>query len=121
MFTAIKKLVESFRFAGRGILSLIASERSMRIHAAAALAVVAAGIHFSITKTEWCLVALCIGMVMAAEAFNTAVETLTDLAKPEFHPLAGKIKDISAGGVLLTALAAAATGLLIFWKYLFPA
>ena len=120
MFSVIKKLFQSFLFAGRGILSLMVNERNMRIHLLATVTVVAFGMYFNITKTEWCLVALCIGMVMAAEAFNTSIELLTDLVKPEFHPIAGKIKDAAGGAVLLAAITAAIAGLLIFGKYFFP-
>ncbi len=115
---SIAKFLKSFCFAGRGILSVIALERNMRIHALAAVIVIALGFYFSITATEWCLAVICIGMVMAAEAFNSAIEWLTDLVKPEQHPQAGKIKDAAAGAVLLASVAAAAVGVVIFWKYL---
>jgi diacylglycerol kinase len=48
------------------------------------------------------------------EALNTAIECLTDLVSPEFHPLAGKVKDISAGAVLIAAIGAAVVGAVIF-------
>src|SRR6185503_19646332 len=105
MFKGIKKFTKSFACAGKGIFAIIISERNMRIHVLAALTAIALGAHYSIKAIEWCLIALCIGMVMAAEAFNSAIEHLTDLAKPEFNPEAGKIKDIAAGAVLLVSLA----------------
>lgn len=115
---SIVKFIRSFCYAGRGVILVIASERNMRIHLLAAAAVIACGIYFNITVTEWCLAVICIGMVMAAEALNSSIESLTDLVKPEHHPLAGKIKDAAAGAVLLIAIAAAISGILIFWKYL---
>ena len=45
---------------------------------------------------------------------NTAIETLTDLASPAYHPLAGKAKDVAAGAVLLAALGALVVGALVF-------
>jgi len=121
MIDSIIKFLKSFAFAGKGIVSIIASERNMRVHVFAAIAVIVLGIYFKITKIEWCLSMLCIGLVMAAESFNTAIEALTDIIKKESHPIAGKVKDAAAGGVLLASIAAAVTGLLIFWKYFFPA
>jgi len=53
-------------------------------------------------------------MVLAAEAFNTALENLTDLVSPDHHPLAGKAKDLAAGAVLLTAMCTAIVGTIIF-------
>jgi diacylglycerol kinase (ATP) len=49
-----------------------------------------------------------------AEAFNTALEFLTDLASPEPHPLAGKAKDVAAGAVLIAAIMAVIIGVIIF-------
>jgi diacylglycerol kinase (ATP) len=60
------------------------------------------------------LVALAVGTVWTAELANTAIEALTDLVSPEYHPLAGKAKDVAAGAVLMAAVAALVVGLLIF-------
>lgn len=90
------------------------STPNARIHLLAAIAAIALGIFLSISNTEWCILALSIAMVFCAEAFNTALEQLTDLVSPGQHPLAGKAKDLAAGAVLLAALGAAATGLIIF-------
>lgn len=67
-----------------------------------------------ISITEWCFVTLCITLVIMAEAFNTAIENLTDLVSPDFHPLAGKTKDLAAGAVLIFSIGAVIVGLLIF-------
>jgi diacylglycerol kinase (ATP) len=68
---------------------------------------------------EWCVVLLCFGLVMAAEAFNTAIERLVNLVSPDFHPLAGDVKDVAAGAVLICAIVAAIIGLIVFIPYLF--
>ena len=78
------------------------------------LVVVVAGVFFDISTTEWCLVTLSIAMVIGAEAFNTAVEKLTDLASPDYHPLAGQAKDLAAGAVLICALGTLIIGFIIF-------
>lgn len=69
---------------------------------------------FGITRTEWIVIILCIGVVIAAELFNTAIEKLVDLVSPERHPIAGQVKDIAAGAVLVCAVAAAIIGIIIF-------
>ena len=66
---------------------------------------------------EWCAVILAIVSVWTAEALNTALEFLTDLASPAFHPLAGMAKDVAAGAVLLASMGAALVGFLIFWPH----
>lgn len=110
----LKKRLNSFRYAFAGIASLIGSQPNAKIHLAAALSAIAAGLYFDLSETEWCLVALSIAFVFAAEGFNTALEHLTDLVSPGHHPLAGKAKDVAAGAVLFAAIGAAAVGAVIF-------
>jgi diacylglycerol kinase (ATP) len=97
---------------------MIVSQQNAWIHAAATLVVVVSGLKFDLSVAEWCWVVLAITLVWAAEALNTALEFLTDLASPDFHPLAAKAKDIAAGGVLLTAMGSVVIGILIFGPYL---
>ena len=82
------------------------------------MVVTIAGIHFGITPTEWCIVIICFGLVLAAEGFNTAIERLVDLVSPDYHPIAGDVKDVAAGAVLICAIAAAIIGGIIFLTYL---
>lgn len=109
-----KKRGKSFVYAFNGIKHLVGKEHNAWIHCVATVMVIVAGIFFEINKTEWCLVILCIGTVLAAEGFNTAIEKLTDLASPGYNELAGKAKDIAAGAVLIAAIAAATIGFIIF-------
>jgi diacylglycerol kinase (ATP) len=63
---------------------------------------------------EWVAICMAMSLVWITEAFNTALEFLTDLCSPEYHPLAGKAKDVAAAAVLIAALFALATGLIVF-------
>ena len=85
------------------------------MHLLVTVVVVLAGFFFRISLTEWCLVLLAIGLVLAAEAFNTALEYLTNLVSPDYHPLAGKAKDIAAGAVLILTLISVLVGVLVFF------
>jgi diacylglycerol kinase (ATP) len=109
--------IRSIRCAFRGVRVMIASQHNAWIHAAATLTVLVVGLSFGLTKAEWCWVILAVISVWTAEALNTAFEFLTDVASPEFHPLAAKAKDVAAGAVLITALGAVLIGLLIFAPY----
>ncbi|HBL72386.1 MAG TPA: diacylglycerol kinase, partial [Bacteroidales bacterium] len=73
-----------------------------------------AALLLGLTATEWCLILLCMALVWAAEAFNTAIETVTDHLFKERNETARIIKDVAAGAVLVCAVAAAACGLIIF-------
>ncbi len=113
----LKKQLRSFGYAWKGIQSCVGKEQNLSFHLIAAMAVIIAGIVLGITRTEWMMVVMCIGTVIAAELFNTAIEKLVDLVSPERHPVAGQVKDIAAGAVLICAVAAAIIGLIIFIPY----
>jgi diacylglycerol kinase (ATP) len=104
----------SFVHAFRGIAILVSEEHNAWIHAAMTVLVVGLGLALGVSRLEWALLALAIGLVWSAEALNTAIEWLCDVASPERHPLVAKAKDVAAAGVLLAALAAAAAGFCVF-------
>ena len=110
----VQKRLESFRYAWQGLADLFRTQANARIHLAAAGAAPGAGLALGLSAAEWMVLALTIAVVFAAEAFNTALEYLTDLVSPEPHPLAGKAKDAAAAGVLLTALGSVLVGVLLF-------
>jgi len=85
----------------------------MRVHLAAAAAVVAAGLGIGIPPAAWAALVFAIALVVVAELVNTAVETLSDLAHPAPDPAIGRLKDLAAGTVLVAATAAAVVGLLV--------
>jgi diacylglycerol kinase (ATP) len=66
-----------------------------------------------LSAREWCWIILAIMAVWTAEALNTALEFLADVASPDFHPLVEKAKDVAAGGVLISAIGAAIIGVLV--------
>lgn len=111
---SLRKRAKSFGYAFNGIAMLLRDEHNSRIHVAAMTAVVILGFLLGLTNMEWCVVALCCGGVLMAEAMNSAVEAIADLVSPEFHPLIKKAKDVGAAGVLMMAMAAAAAGVIIF-------
>lgn len=117
MSYSFKKQLKSFTFAWKGILTCAGHEQNITFHLIAAIIVVAAGFCFGISRTEWMVVMLCIGTVIAAELFNSAIERLVDMVSPEWEKIAGEVKDIAAGAVLVTAIAAAIVGIIVFLPY----
>ncbi|TAH10339.1 MAG: diacylglycerol kinase family protein [Runella slithyformis] len=113
------KTIRSFKYAFEGVVALFRFENNARVHLLLATVAIAMGIWIQLAALEWALVALAIGGVWAAEAFNTALEKLCDLVSPQFHPQIKAIKDLAAAGVLLLALAAVGVGLAIFVPKLF--
>ena len=76
---------------------MLNSQHNAWVHACATVAVVAAGMFFGISPSDWCWLVLAIMAVWSAEALNTAFEFLADVASPEFHPLVKHSKDVAAG------------------------
>lgn len=105
---------ESFACAFRGIAALLKSEVHARIHLAATFLVIALGWWCEITRGEWLAVILVLGLVWVAEALNTAIEYVADLAHPDEHPEVKKLKDLAAAAVLFASIASLVVGLIVF-------
>lgn len=110
----LRAFLRGFMFAGEGVWYVVRTQRNMRVHLAAAAAVIVAGIVLRVSATGWACLSLAIGLVLTAEAINTAVEVVADLRTTGTHPLAKAAKDAAAGAVLLASIAAAGVGLAVF-------
>jgi diacylglycerol kinase len=111
----------AWRAAARGIIVAWRTERHLKVHSVAALAVVCLGLALKISSVEWAILTLAMGLVLAAEYANSALERLADRVSMERHPLIRDAKDFAAASVLVAALAAAVVGLLLLgpklWIY----
>jgi diacylglycerol kinase (ATP) len=115
---SLRARARSFAHAGAGFYYVLRSQHNARIHAFVTLAVVAAGLGLEVSRLEWCWLVVAIAMVWAAEAMNTALETLADATQPHRDPLVGRAKDAAAGAVLVAAAGAALIGLLVLGPHL---
>lgn len=114
----MRRLIESFNCAIEGFIYVVKTQRNMRIHFLLAIFLFILGIVLDFTRIELVCLGGVITMVLFAEMINTVVEHTIDLISDTFHPLARIIKDISAGGVLLTAITAVISGYLLFIRHL---
>jgi len=96
---------------------MIRCQHNAWIHAAATIVVIVLGVFFQLSRFEWCWIVLAIAIVWTAEALNTAFEFLADAASPNFHPVVRDAKDVAAGAVLITAIAAVIIGAIVFWPH----
>lgn len=110
----LQKRARAFRAAGAGILSLFRSEAHAKIHLAATVCVIAAAAIFRCSSVEWCVIIICIGAVIAAEAVNTAIERLADRVTTDHDPLIGAAKDLAAAAVLILSLTSLFIAAIIF-------
>ena len=116
---SVKKRVQSFRHAFNGLGKFFRTEHNAWIHGVAAIIVLILGWRLHISKTEWLGVCFVIGLVLSAEAFNTCIEKLADMVSPAADDRVKYIKDLAAGAVLMAAITAAITGLIIFVPKIF--
>ncbi len=110
----IKSLGNSFKYAFEGIFSSFKSERNMKIHVFMMILVIVFGFVLEISFMEWIICIILFGIVIGAELFNTAIETVVNMISLEKSPQAKLAKDISAGAVLCVAIASFVIGLMIF-------
>ena len=109
-----RRIVRSFKFAFAGLRVLVWTQPNTWVHVALAAAALALSVVLGLSATEIALVILTIGLVLAVEAVNTAIEAVCDLVSPGYHPLVKRAKDLSAAAVLLSALAAVGVALALF-------
>jgi diacylglycerol kinase (ATP) len=111
---SLLKTARSFTYAFKGIYLVVRFENNTRVHLFATIIALILGVLCRLSILEWALILMQIGLVWAAEIFNTALEKLVDLVSPAFNPKAGAIKDIAAGAVLVISIMALAVGVLVF-------
>ena len=113
-------IIQKFGFAIKGFGTAFKEEAHLRFHTFSTAIVITAGFYFGIKTSEWLVLLICISGVLSLELVNSAIENLVDLKSPEADPIAGKVKDMAAGAVLVSALISAVIGTVIFWPHICP-
>ena len=105
---------QKFGHAFRGLWRALRTQHSFAVHLAVAAVVVLVATALRVSATDWALLVLVIGLVLVAETFNTAVESLARAVDTRFHPRLRDALDIASGAVLLAAGTAVVIGLIVF-------
>lgn len=106
--------LKSFRYAARGLGMVLSSERNARIHVVFAVTALLLSIVLRIDLQQWLFIVISIALVFFAEISNTAIEKTLDLISQENNQLIKIIKDMTAAGVLVTAISAVIVAAFIF-------
>ncbi|HEY3248352.1 MAG TPA: diacylglycerol kinase [bacterium] len=107
-------LAATFAYAFAGLRYAVRTQSTFRLLLIIAVAVAALTVALGLSTTRTAIVMLAMALVIAAELFNTGVEAVVDLLVEQNHHSAAKVaKDIAAGSVLTTAVAAAVVGVLV--------
>ncbi len=110
----LHRRIRSFGYALTGLRIAWREEANIRIEVAFALLASALGVALEIAPAEWLVLFVWFALVLAAEAFNTALEELCDMLRTTHDPHVAKIKDLSAAAVLITSIGAFVSGIVIF-------
>lgn len=113
MLEFIHQRLASFQWAIQGILDLYKHHPNAQVHLLATCLVIPTGFLVQLSAIEWCIIIICIVLVTAMEAMNSAVEYLADKVSPKHDELIGKAKDIAAGAVFLCSIGAASVGCIL--------
>ncbi|WP_418509790.1 diacylglycerol kinase [Corallibacter sp.] len=111
--------LKSIGYAFKGALFLIKTESSIQLQVCIGLVMTGIGYVVGLSPTEWIAQTLTIGIIIAIEGLNTAIEEVANFIHPEHHPKIGLIKDLAAGAVFLFAIIAIIIGAIIYLPKLF--
>lgn len=106
--------IKSIGIAAKGALLLIKNEASIKVQIVVTILVTCAGFYYNISNNEWLIQLLAIGLVFGTEALNTAIEEIADFIHPNHHKKIGYIKDVAAGGVFFSGIAAILIAMVIY-------
>ncbi len=109
-----QSIINSFKNAFSGIIETFRTERNFKIQTIVAGLVVALSFLLNLKSIELIIVCIMIGLVLALEMINTAIENLSDEVDMNYNKSIKKVKDTSAGAVLLFSVCTVVIGILIF-------
>ena len=112
----MKKLYSSTKYAVAGFIHFIRNDRNGQIELVCAFISILLGAYLNISSTEWGLVIICIGAVLAAEMLNHAIEKTCDHISPDHHKSIGIIKDVAASAVMMTVFMSLAICYVVFFS-----
>ena len=113
----MKDRIASFGYAFNGLKVAFREEPNFRIHLVAVILVIMAGIFLDVSRVDWAILLLTAALVIITELLNTAIENICDFIQPEQDVRIGRIKDVCAAAVLVSAIAAIVIAVIVFWPY----
>ncbi|HUY05438.1 MAG TPA: diacylglycerol kinase family protein [Candidatus Paceibacterota bacterium] len=114
----LRRFLRGLSYAFTGLLLAWREESNFKIEVACAVLAIVLGVFVGLSAAEFALVAIAISIVLAAEAFNTALEELCDKLETDHDPRIARIKDLAAAAVLIASMGALAVGLFVFIPHL---
>ncbi len=113
----MNRLLKSFGYAYNGLKTTWFEETNFRIQSYVALCVISSAWFFEFSAIESSILFICIGIVMCAEIFNTAIEDLCNKIEPNQDVVIGKIKDTAAAAVIFMSCIVSIVGILVYLSH----
>lgn len=104
----------ALRCALKGISYAFTTQRNLKIHLVFAIIAVVLGFVLNVSEAAWLAIVICIASVTSLEVVNTGIESVVDMASPEWHELAMRAKDCAAGAVLLASIASLVVACIVY-------
>ncbi|HOZ88934.1 MAG TPA: diacylglycerol kinase family protein [Bacilli bacterium] len=114
----LSRFRKSFIYSIEGLKYAFKYEQSLTIHILATVVVILTNILLKVTFAEWATTLLTIGVVLAMELINTAIEAVVDLVTLEIHPLAKIAKDCGSAATFVMAVVSIIIALLVYGPYI---
>lgn len=115
----IRRTLRTFKYSLDGLMYAYKNEQSMWIHAAGTIFTIVLGFIYSLSLTEWAIVFIALGVILASELINTAIEAAVDLCTLEIHPLAKIAKDCGSAATFVLTLVSIVICLFVFVPHFF--
>jgi len=116
----VRKLIDSFNYAVKGIIYALSSQKNMKIHFLATFFVLFISLFFNLSRIEFMILIFTISLVVVTEMINTSIEKTIDMFTEKYHPLAEIAKNVAAGAVLISAINSIFVAYLIFFDRVNP-
>ena len=111
------RFIKSIKYSLDGLFYAYRYEQSLWIHGCAVLLAVILGIIFQIKLSEWAIIFIALGIILALELINTAIEAAVDLTTTEIHPLAKVAKDCGSAASFVMSIVSVVISLFVFGPY----
>jgi diacylglycerol kinase (ATP) len=107
-------VLRSFGYAFEGLAVMLRTQPNFLVHLSLATVALILALVLHLSPSELALIVLTIALVLVVECLNTALEAVSDLVSPGYHPLIKRAKDVSAAAVLIAAIGAVLIAVLLF-------
>lgn len=113
----IKRTLRTFKYSLAGLAYAYKNEQSMWIHAIGSLFTIVLGFIYHLSLSDWAIIFIALGVILASELINTAIEAAVDLCTLEIHPLAKIAKDCGSAATFVLTLVSIVICLFVFVPY----